>query len=117
MSPALFENVDDRDFLSREEVFGPVTSMYRFVDLDEAIERSNSTRFGLSASIFTYDSSAVQRFVDGIEAGVIRVNAATAGGEPHVPFGGSKGSGYGPREQGRAARDFYTETVTVYQNP
>ena len=56
-------------------------------------------------------------FVDGIEAGIVRINAATAGGEPHVPFGGSKGSGYGPREQGRAARDFYTETVTVYQNP
>ena len=85
--------------------------------LDEAITRSNNTRFGLSASIFTRDSGAVQRFVTGIEAGVIRVNAATAGGEPHVPFGGTKESGYGPREQGRAARDFYTETVTVYQNP
>jgi acyl-CoA reductase-like NAD-dependent aldehyde dehydrogenase len=117
MAPALFESVDDRAFLSREEVFGPVTSMYRFGDLDEAIERSNNTRFGLSASIFTRDSSTVQRFVSGIEAGVIRINAATAGGEPHVPFGGSKGSGYGPREQGRAARDFYTETVTVYDNP
>jgi alpha-ketoglutaric semialdehyde dehydrogenase len=117
MSPALFEDVDDRNFLSREEVFGPVTTMYRFGDLDEAIDRSNSTRFGLSASIFTCDSGAVQRFVSGIEAGVIRVNAATAGGEPHVPFGGSKESGYGPREQGRAAREFYTETVTVYQNP
>jgi alpha-ketoglutaric semialdehyde dehydrogenase len=117
MAPALFEDVDDRGFLSREEVFGPVTTMYRFGVLDEAIERSNNTRFGLSASIFTRDSGTVQRFVSGIEAGVIRVNAATAGGEPHVPFGGTKESGYGPREQGRAARDFYTETVTVYHNP
>ena len=117
ITPALFEDVADRDYLSCEEVFGPVTSMYRFGDLDEAIERSNSTRFGLSASIFTRDSENVQRFVAEIEAGVIRVNAATAGGEPHVPFGGTKGSGYGPREQGRAALDFYTETVTVYQNP
>jgi len=117
ITPALFEDVADRDYLSCEEVFGPVTSMYRVRDLDEAIERSNSTRFGLSASIFTRDSGNVRRFVAGIEAGVIRVNAATAGGEPHVPFGGSKGSGYGPREQGRAALEFYTETVTVYENP
>ncbi len=117
LAPAVFEDVADLDYLSREEVFGPVTSIYRFGDLDEAIERSNSTRFGLSASIFTRDSENVQRFVARIEAGVVRVNAATAGGEPHVPFGGSKGSGYGPREQGRAALDFYTETVTVYQNP
>jgi alpha-ketoglutaric semialdehyde dehydrogenase len=117
VAPALFENVAQRDFLSQEEVFGPVTSLYRFAELDEAIEQSNSTRFGLSASIFTPNSGTVQRFVAGIEAGVVRVNAATAGGEPHVPFGGTKGSGYGPREQGRAARDFYTETVTVYQNP
>jgi alpha-ketoglutaric semialdehyde dehydrogenase len=117
VAPALFENVAQRDFLSQEEVFGPVTSLYRFAELDEAIEQSNSTRFGLSASIFTPNSGTVQRFVAGIEAGVVRVNAATAGGEPHVPFGGTKGSGYGPREQGRAARDFYTETVTVYENP
>ena len=117
LTPALFEDVDDDGFLSREEVFGPVASLYRFADLDEAIERSNGTRYGLSASIFTRDTDAVQRFVNGIEAGVIRVNAATAGGEPHVPFGGTKGSGYGPREQGRAALDFYTETTTVYQNP
>jgi aldehyde dehydrogenase (NAD+) len=117
VTPALFEDVADRDYLSCEEVFGPVTSMYRFGDLDEVIERSNSTRFGLSASIFTRDSGTVQHFIAGIEAGVVRVNAPTAGGEPHVPFGGSKGSGYGPREQGRAALDFYTETVTVYQNP
>ena len=59
----------------------------------------------------------MQRFIDGIDAGIVRVNAATAGGEPHVPFGGRKESGYGPREQGRAALEFYTETVTVYHNP
>jgi aldehyde dehydrogenase (NAD+) len=117
VTPALFEDVADGGFLSREEVFGPVASLYRFCDLDEAIERCNGTRFGLSASIFTRDTASVQRFVNAVEAGVIRVNAATAGGEPHVPFGGTKESGYGPREQGRAALDFYTETTTVYQNP
>jgi acyl-CoA reductase-like NAD-dependent aldehyde dehydrogenase len=117
ITPALFEAVADDAFLSREEVFGPVTSMYAFDRLDEAIERANGTGFGLSASIFASRSASVRQFADGIEAGVIRINAATAGGEPHVPFGGSKGSGYGPREQGRAAREFYTETVTVYHNP
>jgi alpha-ketoglutaric semialdehyde dehydrogenase len=117
VTPALFEDVRDDAFLSCTEVFGPVASLYRFADLDEAIERANGTEFGLSASIFTKDAAAVQRFVGEVEAGVLRVNAATAGGEPHVPFGGSKGSGYGPREQGRAALDFYTETITVYLNP
>ena len=101
--PTLFEDVDDRGYLSCEEVFGPVASLYRFGDLDEGIRRANGTSFGLSASIFTSDARSVQRFVDGIDAGIVRVNAATAGGEPHVPFGGSKESGYGPREQGRAA--------------
>ena len=117
LSPAVFEGVDDRAFLSQEEVFGPVTSMYRFADLDEAIERSNQTRFGLSASIFTRDPGTVQRFATEAQAGIVRVNAPTAGGEPHVPFGGTKASGYGPREQGRAAMEFYTETVTVYTSP
>jgi acyl-CoA reductase-like NAD-dependent aldehyde dehydrogenase len=117
VTPALFENVGDGDYLSCEEVFGPVASLYRFGDLDEAIQRANASPFGLSASIFTRDPASVQRFVREVEAGIIRINAATAGGEPHVPFGGAKDSGYGPREQGRAALEFYTETVTVYQNP
>lgn len=116
LAPTLFEDVSDTDFLAREEVFGPVASMFRFSDLDEAIARANGPDFGLSASIFTKDLAAAHRFASEIEAGIIRINAATAGGEPHVPFGGIKGSGYGPREQGRAAREFFTETVTVYEN-
>lgn len=114
--PTVFENVDDDAYLSREEVFGPVTSLYPIDSLEEAIERANGTAYGLSASLFTRDLASVNRFVAGVEAGVLRINAATAGGEPHVPFGGSKASGYGPREQGRAAREFYTESVTVYLN-
>lgn len=115
-APTLFENVDDEGFLACEEVFGPVASIFQFKDLDDAIVRANGPDFGLSASIFTKDLATAHRFATEIEAGVIRINAATAGGEPHVPFGGTKGSGYGPREQGRAARDFYTEMVTVYEN-
>jgi len=102
--------------LSCEEVFGPVTSLYRFGTLDEAIERANGVRFGLSASIFTTSLETSQRFVNEAEAGLLHVNSQTAGAEVHVPFGGIKGSGFGPHEQGRAALEFYTEVVTVYQD-
>jgi aldehyde dehydrogenase (NAD+) len=93
-----------------------VTSLYRFSSLEEAIERANAVRFGLSASIFTRDLRAVQQFTSAIGAGIIHVNSQTAGADVHVPFGGIKGSGWGPHEQGRAAIDFYTEVVTVYQD-
>ncbi len=114
VEPTLFEGVADDAFLSCEEVFGPVASLYRFVDLDEALARANSVRFGLSASIFTRDAAAIDAFVRRIEAGLIHVNQQTAGADFHVPFGGIKGSGYGPHEQGRAAIEHYTEVVTVY---
>ena len=83
-------------------------------DLDEALARANAVRFGLSASIFTRDAASVDAFVRRIEAGLIHVNQQTAGADFHVPFGGVKGSGYGPHEQGRSAIEFYTEVVTVY---
>jgi aldehyde dehydrogenase (NAD+) len=112
----VFEGVADDAYLSCEEVFGPVTSLYRFTSLDEALERANSVEFGLSASIFTRDLYAVQRFASELQAGILRVNSQTAGADVHVPFGGIKGSGWGPHEQGRAAIEFYTEAVTVYQD-
>ena len=114
VEPTLFEGVADDAFLSCEEVFGPVASLYRFDGLDEALARANSVRFGLSASLFTRDAAAIDAFVRRIEAGLIHVNQQTAGADFHVPFGGVKGSGYGPHEQGRAAIEFYTEVVTVY---
>ncbi len=116
IAPTVFEGLADDAELSCEEVFGPVTSLYRFSTLDEAIERANAVRFGLSASIFTRDLHAVQRFTGEIGAGIIHVNSQTAGADVHVPFGGIKGSGWGPHEQGRAAIEFYTEAVTVYQD-
>jgi len=116
IAPTVFEGLADTAELSCEEVFGPVTSLYRFSTLSEAIERANAVRFGLSASIFTRDLHAVQRFTGEIGAGIIHVNSQTAGADVHVPFGGIKGSGWGPHEQGRAAIDFYTEAVTVYQD-
>jgi acyl-CoA reductase-like NAD-dependent aldehyde dehydrogenase len=116
LAPTLFEGVDDKAMLSCEEVFGPVTSLYRFSTLDEAIRRANSVEFGLSASIFTTDLEAAQRFVNEVEAGLLHINSQTAGADVHVPFGGIKGSGFGPHEQGRAALEFYTEVITVYQD-
>jgi aldehyde dehydrogenase (NAD+) len=116
LGPTVFEGVADDAFLSCEEVFGPVTSLYRFSDEDEALRRANAVEFGLSASIFTSNLGTAQRFVNELEAGILHVNSQTAGAEPHVPFGGMKSSGFGPHEQGRAAMDFYTEIVTVYHD-
>jgi alpha-ketoglutaric semialdehyde dehydrogenase len=116
VAPTVFEEVGDEAYLSCEEVFGPVVSLYRFSGLEEAIARANAVRYGLSAAIFTNDLRAVQRFVTTLGAGILHVNSQTAGAEVHVPFGGVKGSGFGPHEQGRAAIDFYTEVVTVYHD-
>ena len=93
-----------------------MTSLYRFRTLDEAIERANAARFGLAASVFTSSLARAERFVNELEAGILHVNSQTAGADVHVPFGGLKGSGFGPHEQGRAAIEFYTEVVTVYQD-
>ena len=116
IAPTLFEGVSDESLLSCEEVFGPVTSLYRFSTTDEVIARANAVPFGLSASIFTDSLASARRFANELEAGILHVNQQTAGADVHVPFGGVKGSGYGPHEQGRAAIEFYTEVVTVYQD-
>jgi aldehyde dehydrogenase (NAD+) len=116
IAPTVFENVADDAFVSCEEVFGPVTTLYRYGSLDEAIERANGVRFGLSAAVFTTNLATANRCVDELQAGIIHVNSQTAGADVHVPFGGVKESGYGPHEQGRAAIEFYTEEVTVYHD-
>ncbi|MFO7571288.1 MAG: aldehyde dehydrogenase family protein [Gaiellaceae bacterium] len=116
IAPTVFEGLADDAELSCEEVFGPVTALYRYTTLDEALERANAVRFGLSAAIFTRDLRETQRFTQEIGAGIIHVNSQTAGADVHVPFGGIKGSGWGPHEQGRSAIEFYTEVVTVYQD-
>jgi aldehyde dehydrogenase (NAD+) len=114
IAPTVFEDVRDEAFLSCEEVFGPVTSLYRFATLDEAIRRANALEFGLSAAIFTSSLDSATRFQNEAQAGLIHVNSQTAGADVHVPFGGIKGSGFGPHEQGRAAIEFYTDQVTIY---
>jgi aldehyde dehydrogenase (NAD+) len=86
-------------------------------DLDHAIELANATPYGLSASLFTRDLRSALRYVQRIQAGLVRVNGDTTGVDPHAPFGGMKGSSSGSREQGPAAREFYTEIKTVQVNP
>ena len=100
--------------LAQEEVFGPVLSVIRVQDFDEAIEAANNIEFGLSSSIYTRDINRMMRYVHRIESGITHVNSPTMGGEAHLPFGGLKNTGLGGREQGREAIDFYTEWKTVY---
>lgn len=110
-----FRSVDDP--LALTELFGPVLGILVADDLDHAITMANATPFGLSASLFTRDLRSAMSYVRRIEAGLVRVNGDTTGVDPHAPFGGTKGSSSGSREQGRAARDFYTEIRTVQIHP
>jgi alpha-ketoglutaric semialdehyde dehydrogenase len=103
--------------LAQRELFGPVLAMFPAEDLDHAIALANGTPYGLSASLFTRDIRSALRYIHRIKAGLVRVNGDTTGVDPHAPFGGMKGSSSGSREQGGAAREFYTEIKTVQINP
>jgi alpha-ketoglutaric semialdehyde dehydrogenase len=117
MSPAVLTDLPHDSEFACDEVFGPAVALWPAQSDDEALELANRTTYGLSAAIFTRDLNAAKTFVERIEAGIVHVNSQTAGAEVHVPFGGLAGSGYGPHEQGRAAREFYTEQKTVYLDP
>jgi acyl-CoA reductase-like NAD-dependent aldehyde dehydrogenase len=114
MEPAIFSGVTPQMRIAQEEVFGPVLALMVADDFDDAVRLANSVRFGLSASIVTRDLTRVHQFVDRIQAGLITVNLPTAGVEYQLPFGGTKDSSFGMREQGPTALDFYTECRTVY---
>ncbi|MGW4031411.1 aldehyde dehydrogenase family protein [Streptomyces sp. NPDC004838] len=113
LRPTVVELTGD-DPLWREELFGPVLSVRRARDLQEALRLAEDSEFGLSAAVFTDDLRAVTAAIEHIDVGVLHINSETAGADPHVPFGGAKQSAYGPKEQGRAAREFFTRTKTVY---
>jgi aldehyde dehydrogenase (NAD+) len=102
--------------LAQRELFGPVLAAFVAEDVDHAIALANSTRYGLSASLYTRDLRSALKYIDRIEAGMVRVNGDTTGVDPHAPFGGMKASSSGSREQGPAAREFYTEIKTVQIN-
>jgi len=97
-----------------EEVFGPVVSTVRAKDYAEALEFANRGEFGLSAGIVSNNAKLIRDFRKNVRAGMVMVNLPTAGVDYHVPFGGTRGSSYGPREQGFAAVEFYTQIKTVY---
>ena len=114
VKPTVFDHVTPDMRIAREEIFGPVLSVMRVKNFEEAMTVANDTEFGLSSSIFTNDVVRMFRFVDEIETGMTHINSPTTGGEAHIPFGGTKGTGIGEREQGSTALDFYTELKVVY---
>ena len=117
LQPALFTGVDNRMKIAREEIFGPIASVIRVKDYEEAKAVANDTEFGLSSGICTTSLKYASDFKRNSEAGMVMVNLPTAGVDYHVPFGGRKGSSYGPREQGRYAVEFYTSVKTSYTLP
>ncbi|XWN33120.1 MAG: aldehyde dehydrogenase family protein [Devosia sp.] len=114
LQPALFTDTRNDMRINREEIFGPVATVIRVKDYDEALAVANDTKFGLSSGICTTSLKYATDFKRNAEAGMVMVNLPTAGVDPHVPFGGRKGSSYGPREQGRYAAEFYTTVKTGY---
>ncbi|MFM0039207.1 aldehyde dehydrogenase family protein [Paraburkholderia strydomiana] len=117
LAPALVTDTTPAMRINREEVFGPVASVIKVKDYDEALKVANDTEFGLSAGICTTSLKYASHFRRHVQAGMVMVNTATAGVDYHVPFGGRKGSSYGPREQGSYAREFYTTVKTAYVSP
>jgi aldehyde dehydrogenase (NAD+) len=114
LEPALVTGTTSSMTINREEVFGPVASVQRVADYDEALAVANDTEFGLSAGICSASLARVNHFKRHVQAGMVMVNAPTAGVDYHVSFGGRKASSFGPREQGHAAREFFTLHKTTY---
>ncbi len=114
MAPALITETSAQMRINREEVFGPVVSVLRARNYEEALAMANDTPFGLAAGIATTSLKYATHFKRHSQAGMVMVNLPTAGVDYHVPFGGRKSSSYGPREQGRYANEFYTTVKTAY---
>ena len=116
LEPALFTETTSQMQINRDEIFGPVAAVIRVKSYDEALAVANDTPFGLSSGIATTSLKHAEHFKRNSAAGMVMVNLPTAGVDYHVPFGGRKGSSYGPREQGRYAVEFYTTVKTSYVN-
>jgi acyl-CoA reductase-like NAD-dependent aldehyde dehydrogenase len=114
VQPTIFDGVSPGMRIAQEEIFGPVIAVIRVKTFEEAMEAANGVAFGLSSSIYSNDNARIFRFLDRIETGITHVNSPTMGGEAQLPFGGMKGTGVGPREQGKEAVQFFTELKTVY---
>ena len=116
LAPTILDDVALDDELSQDELFGPVTCLYRVRDFDEAIAVANSTSFGLTGAIHTFNSNRIEEFITRYRAGLVSINGPTYGAGPHMPFGGMKNSGNGFREPGTEALDVYSEWKTVVVN-
>ena len=114
LQPTLFTGATNQMRIAREEIFGPVAAVIKVKDYEEALATANDTEFGLSAGIVTTSLKYATHFKRNSEAGMVMVNVPTAGVDFHVPFGGRKGSSYGPREQGKYAAEFFTIVKTAY---
>jgi aldehyde dehydrogenase (NAD+) len=116
ISPTLIEGAGLDSEIACNELFGPIATVHRVRDLDEAIEAANSTDYGLTAAIWTDSVHRAQEFVARVRSGVASINGPTYGSEPHMPFGGQGQSGNGWREAGTEALDVYSGWKTVYAN-
>src|SRR5207253_1812854 len=114
VEPTIFADVTEEMTIAREEIFGPVLAVMRAKDFEDAMRIANNIPLGLSASVQTTNVSRVFDFVNRMEAGLLTVNLPSAGVEYQLPFGGTKESSFGPKEQGPAALDFYSDYKTVY---
>jgi aldehyde dehydrogenase (NAD+) len=114
LTPALFIDCSNDMRISREEIFGPVASVIPADNYEHALALANDTEFGLSSGVCTSSLKYATHFKRNAKAGMVMVNAPTAGVDYHVPFGGSKGSSYGAREQGTYAAEFFTTVKTAY---
>src|SRR5579872_5085029 len=117
VAPTLAIGVDPSSDLAQKELFGPVLAVIEADGLDSAMKIANAVPFGLSAALYTRNIASALTYIDRIDVGLVRVNGDTTGVDPYAPFGGMKGSGSHSREQGQAAREFYTEIKTVEVNP
>jgi acyl-CoA reductase-like NAD-dependent aldehyde dehydrogenase len=114
IAPTVFEDISSSMAIAQEEIFGPVLALIKVDSFEEAVRIANDVKFGLSASVFTKDFSKMLTFMNDIDAGLVRINAESAGVELQAPFGGMKQSSSGSREQGQAAIEFYTDIKTVF---
>ncbi|HEY2384558.1 MAG TPA: aldehyde dehydrogenase family protein [Terriglobia bacterium] len=114
LEPTIFDHVRPQHRIARDEIFGPVLSILRAKDYEQALEFANTSEYGLTSSIYTNDAGRIFDFCERIETGMVHVNSPTVGGEAQIPFGGMKSSGVGEREQGPTALDFYSDVKVIY---